>query len=52
MTTKDEIGRTCSMYGEKRYVYRILVGKLEEKRPHWRPTHRWEDNIRMDHRKI
>jgi hypothetical protein len=32
----------------KRNAYRILVGKLEGKRPLGRPTRRWEDNIRMD----
>jgi hypothetical protein len=34
--------------GEKINAYRILVGKLEEKRPLERPRRRWEDNIRMD----
>jgi hypothetical protein len=34
--------------GEERGVYRVLVGKSEEKRPLGRPRHRWEDNIRMD----
>jgi len=34
--------------GERRGVYRVLVGKLEEKRPLGRPRHRWEDNIKMD----
>jgi hypothetical protein len=29
-------------------VYRVLVGKLEGKRPLGRPRRRWEDNIRMD----
>jgi hypothetical protein len=29
-------------------VYRVLVGKLEGKRPLGRPRCRWEDNIRMD----
>jgi hypothetical protein len=29
-------------------VYRVLVGKPEEKRPLGRPRRRWEDNIRMD----
>jgi hypothetical protein len=36
--------------GDKRNVYRILVGKAEEKRPLGR--RRWEDNIRMDVREI
>jgi hypothetical protein len=34
--------------GEKRGVYRILVGKPEGKNPLGRPKHRWEDNIKMD----
>jgi hypothetical protein len=33
---------------EKRGVYRVLVGKLEGKRPLGRPGRRWEDNIKMD----
>jgi hypothetical protein len=34
--------------GEKRNVYRLLVGKSERKRPLGRPRHRWIDNIKMD----
>jgi hypothetical protein len=34
--------------GENRGVYRVLVGKLEGKRPIGRPRHRWEYNIKMD----
>ena len=34
--------------GKERGVYRVLVGKLEGKRPLERPRHRWVDNIRMD----
>jgi hypothetical protein len=34
--------------GERRGVYRILVGKPEGKRPLGRPRHRWEDNVKMD----
>ena len=34
--------------GERRVVYRILVGKSEGKRPHGRPRRRWEDNIKTD----
>ena len=33
--------------GKKRGLYRVLVGKLEGKRPLGRPRHRWEDNIKM-----
>jgi hypothetical protein len=32
----------------KRNVYRILVGKLEGKRPLGRPRRKWVDNIKMD----
>jgi hypothetical protein len=32
----------------ERKVYKVLVGKLEGKRPCERPRHRWEDGIRMD----
>jgi hypothetical protein len=34
--------------GERRSVYRVLVGKLEGKRPLGRPMCRWQDNIKMD----
>jgi hypothetical protein len=34
--------------GEKRDVYRLLVGMPEGKRPLGRPRRRWIDNIKMD----
>ena len=34
--------------GEKRGVYRVLVGKPEGKRPMGRPRSGWEDNIKMN----
>jgi len=34
--------------GERRGVYRVLVGKPEWKRPLGRSKLRWEDNIEMD----
>jgi hypothetical protein len=34
--------------GEERGVYRVLVGKLEGKRPLGRHRRGWVDNIRMD----
>jgi len=40
--------RACGTYGERRCVYRVLVGKPEGKRPLGRPRHRWEDNIKME----
>ena len=33
------------MYGERRGVYGVLVGKPEGKRPLRRSRRRWEDNI-------
>jgi hypothetical protein len=35
------------IFGPKR-VYRVLMGKPEEKRPLGRPRRRWEDGINMD----
>ena len=32
--------------GDRRGVYRVLVGKPEGKRPLRRPRRRWEDNIK------
>ena len=34
--------------GERRGVYRVLVGKPEGKKPLGRPRRKWEDNIEMD----
>jgi hypothetical protein len=34
--------------GEKRDVYRLLMGKPERRKPLGRPRRRWVDNIRMD----
>ena len=34
--------------GEERGLCRVLVGKLEERRPLGRPRRRWVDNIMMD----
>jgi hypothetical protein len=33
---------------EVRNTYKILVRKLEEKRPHGRPSGRWENNIKIN----
>jgi hypothetical protein len=42
------MGGACSTNGEKRDAYRLLVGKLEGKRPLGRPRRKWMDNIKMD----
>jgi hypothetical protein len=38
--------------GEKRKVYRLLVGKPEGRRPLGRPRRKWLDNIKMDRDRI
>jgi hypothetical protein len=41
------VGGTCGTNGEKRDMYRLLVGKPEGKRPLGRPRNRWIDFIKM-----
>jgi len=36
------------VWGERRGVCRVLVGKPEGKRPFGIPRRRWEDNIKMN----
>jgi hypothetical protein len=38
----------AALMGEKRNVYRILVGKPEGKRPLEKRRRRWVNNIKMD----
>jgi hypothetical protein len=45
------VGQVAQL-GEGRGMYRVLVGRCEGKRPLGRPTHRWEDNIKMDLREV
>jgi hypothetical protein len=45
------MGMACSMYGEKRNAYKILV-RSEGKKPLGRSRRRWEDTIKMDLREI
>ena len=42
------MGGSRSTYGLEERLYRVLVGKLEAKRPLGRSRHRWENNIKMD----
>ena len=42
------MGGTCSTYGKRRGIYRVVVGKSEGKRPLGRPRFRSEDNIKLD----
>ena len=43
-----KLERHVARRGERRCVYRVLVGKPEGKRPLGKPGRRWEDNIKMD----
>jgi hypothetical protein len=40
------MGKACSTNGERRYAYRILVGKMGGRRPLGKSRHRWVENIR------
>jgi hypothetical protein len=40
------------LMGEKTNAYKIFVGKPEGKRAQGRHKHRWEDNIKMNLRKV
>jgi hypothetical protein len=46
------MGGACSVDGEGRGVYRVLVGKPEGKRTLGRPNRRWWDNIKIDLQKV
>jgi hypothetical protein len=41
-------GQEETRMGERRCVYRVLVGRPECNRPLGRPRRKWEDNIKMD----
>jgi len=42
------MGRACSTMGERKGVYRVLVGKPEGKRPLGKPRSRNENYIKLD----
>jgi hypothetical protein len=42
-----EMGRACSTYGEEERRIQDFVEKREERSP-GSPTHRWENNIKID----
>jgi hypothetical protein len=43
----NEVGGSCSTYGDRKGVYRVVVGKPEGKRPLGRLSRRWVDNIKL-----
>jgi hypothetical protein len=42
------MGGHVAQMGEGRSMYRVLVGRLEGKRPLERSRNKWEDNIEMN----
>jgi len=40
--------RHVARMGDRRGLFRVLMGEPEGKRPFGRPRRRWEDNIKMD----
>jgi hypothetical protein len=45
---KDEMSGTCTEHAGMRNVYKMLVGKLEGKRPLGRTRRRWKNSIKTD----
>ena len=44
--------RMAGYVAHRRNPYRVLVGRLEGRRPLGTPRHRWEDNIKIDLRVV
>jgi hypothetical protein len=44
--------RVLLLYLRGKKLYKVLLGKLEGKRPLGRPRRRWEDGIKVDLREI
>jgi hypothetical protein len=49
---KTRMNRACSMYQERRGVYRVFVRKPEGRKQLGRPRRRWENNIKMYLREV
>jgi len=45
------VGNVIRM-GDRKCVYRVLVGKPEGERPLGRPRRGWDDNIKMDFQEV
>jgi len=41
-----------ALMGDRKGVYRVLVGKIEGMKPLGRPRRRWEDNIKTDPQEV
>jgi hypothetical protein len=46
------MGTACSTHRGKMNAYRFFYGKVRRKGPLGRPSRRWENNIKMDYRRI
>jgi hypothetical protein len=46
------VGGTCGTHGGGKRCLQVLIGRTEGKRPRRGPRRRWEDNIKLDPRKI
>jgi len=46
------MGVPCGTFGKAERLIKVLAGKQGGKRPFGRPSCRWEDNIKMDHKEI
>jgi len=47
-----EIGGSCGMRGGERDAYNVLVVRHEGRRLFVKPKRRWDDNIKIYHKKI
>jgi hypothetical protein len=44
---KNEIGKACSTYRDRKNAHRVLVGKSDGRRPLGIPRRRWKKNIKI-----
>jgi len=44
---KDEMGGACSTCGGRRGTYTVVVGRYERKNPLGKPSHRWEQMLKL-----
>jgi hypothetical protein len=49
---KNDIGRTCRVFGEEEFCIEGFDGKPEGRKPLGRPRRRWGDNIEMDSQEV
>ena len=50
--SRSRLGGACGTYDGQRGIYRVLMGKPEEKRTLGRPRRSWKDNIQTDVQEI